>query len=231
MATAREAIELARSQVGYTAKSDPEPGSKYGRWYASMTQTPYFGMNGVPYCAMFASWVLWQLGVSCAGTPGASCTAIMTAAKKAGAWVDAADLMPGDLVLFDWGGDGSPDHVGIVVEPKGAYARTVEGNTSPGTAGSQGNGGGVWERDRPYGYIVGGVRPMYDSEEDEDVTEKDKQDIARMCAEYVYGDKDKKANLNMYNTMHWSYVNTGTLVKLLKGAIVTLERIAKKVGA
>jgi hypothetical protein len=66
----------------------------------------------------------------------------------------------GDLVLFDFDGDGqADDHIGIVVRvvhlpsTGGRYAgsyilKTVEGNTSSGVAGSQTDGGGVYIRTR-----------------------------------------------------------------------------------
>lgn len=60
----------------------------------------------------------------------------------------------GDLVLYDFNGDGrADDHIGIVVNVLkvggGFYTlRTVEGNTSSGVAGSQQDGGGVFVRTR-----------------------------------------------------------------------------------
>lgn len=66
----------------------------------------------------------------------------------------------GDLVLFDWDGDGrANDHIGIVVKvihlatTKGRLfgsfiLKTVEGNTSSGVAGSQSEGDGVYVRTR-----------------------------------------------------------------------------------
>lgn len=66
----------------------------------------------------------------------------------------------GDLVLYDFDGDGqADDHIGIVTRvihlPStkgrlfGSYVlRTVEGNTSSGVAGSQGDGDGVFIRTR-----------------------------------------------------------------------------------
>lgn len=61
----------------------------------------------------------------------------------------------GDLVLYDFDGDGqTDDHIGIVVRvlsisiPGCWLIRTVEGNTSSGKAGSQGDGGGVYIRTR-----------------------------------------------------------------------------------
>lgn len=44
--------------------------------------------------------------------------------------------------------------------------QTIEGNTSPGTSGSQSNGGGVYRRARSYDSIIGVARPYYTEEED-----------------------------------------------------------------
>ncbi len=35
---------------------------------------------------------------------------------------------PGDLVLYDWGLDGSPDHIGIIESAAGGKLSTIEGN-------------------------------------------------------------------------------------------------------
>ena len=34
-----------------------------------------------------------------------------------------------DIIFFDWGGDGVPDHVGIVEKTEGGTVYTVEGNS------------------------------------------------------------------------------------------------------
>lgn len=36
---------------------------------------------------------------------------------------------PGDVIFFDWEGDGSSDHVGIVIGTDGQRVYTVEGNS------------------------------------------------------------------------------------------------------
>lgn len=36
----------------------------------------------------------------------------------------------GDLIFFDWGNDGSIDHVGIVVNVEDGFVNTIEGNRS-----------------------------------------------------------------------------------------------------
>lgn len=152
MATASDLLKIARAEVGYDRYSDPERGTKYGRWYESEVDGAGgydYGANGVAYCAMFVSWVLARAGVKCAGFPGAYCPSIHHKQTLA-----AAQLKAGDVVLFDWGDDGIDDHVGFVVsnDTKAKTVKTIEGNTS---------GGKVAERTRAYSTICGGIRPSY----------------------------------------------------------------------
>lgn len=73
---------------------------------------------------------------------------ILNFAKKIGAWKTSGQNY-GDEPLFDWNLDGTIDHVGASYpDPSAAAFRSIEGNTSPGTAGSQSNGGGAWIRYR-----------------------------------------------------------------------------------
>lgn len=161
---AQSVLDLARGEIGYSRWTDPQAGTKYGRWYADMTGEPYYGESGVPYCAMFASYVFAHAGASCVGLPSAYCPYIVRDAKAAGKAVSKYDALPGDVVLFDWGGDGVADHVGIVESNPGSYLVTIEGNTSSGASGSQGNGGGVYRRTRSFGVVCCVIRPSYDSE-------------------------------------------------------------------
>ena len=162
MGSVRDVLRIAANEIGYTNRSDPKAGSKYGRWYAEITKSPYFGTNGVPYCAMFVSWVLAQAGVKCAGFPGAGCTTAWRKAKSAGAVLSSKyHAQAGDVVLFDWDNSGDCDHVGIVEINRGSYIQTIEGNTSSGSYGSQGNGGGVYRRTRNWGVVRAIIRPQY----------------------------------------------------------------------
>ena len=155
MGTISDVLYCARDWIGYSRWTDPEEGTVFGRWFAEKTGEPHFGVSGVPYCAMFASYCLDWAGVPCAGMPSAYCPDIVSAGEDAGATVSCEDAEPGDLVLFDWGGDGLADHVGIVKEnhPSDGYMTTIEGNTSSGAGGSQSNGGVVAQRQRGYGSI------------------------------------------------------------------------------
>lgn len=161
--TASDVLAKARTQIGYSRWTDPEQGTIYGRWYAK-DHGSYYGTNGVPYCAMFVSWVFAQVGATCAGLPEAYCPYILNKAKSAGkVRSNKKDAQPGDVVLFDWGGDGVCDHVGIVEKNYGSYIQTIEGNTSSGSSGSQSNGGGVYRRTRAWSSVKAVVRPNYGS--------------------------------------------------------------------
>lgn len=150
--TANDVLAKARGEIGYSRWTDPQTGTKYGRWYASYTGVSYYAQNGVPYCAMFTSWVFNQVGAKCAGLPAAYCPYIVRDARNAGKTVSKANAKPGDVVLFDWQGDGTADHVGIVESNHGTYMTCIEGNTDNGI---------VARKNRPYSCICCVVRPNY----------------------------------------------------------------------
>ena len=72
MGTISDVLYCARDWIGYSRWTDPEEGTVFGRWFAEKTGEPYFGVSGVPYCAMFTSYCLDWAGVPCAGMPSAS---------------------------------------------------------------------------------------------------------------------------------------------------------------
>lgn len=159
--TADALVELAKSQIGYDRFTDPEQGTKYGRWYAKLTNSPWFGTTGVHYCAMFTSWCLYQLGITCTGCPTASCTSgLLNSARYAGKLLPCSELRKGDLILFNWTSAGfyaaEADHVGIVVANHGSWLDTVEGNVDNGK---------VRGKTRYPADVVGGIRPNFEKEE------------------------------------------------------------------
>lgn len=160
--TASKALAWAASQIGYTRWDDPEEGSLYGRWYAKKHGT-YYGTSGVPFCAMFASWCLTD-DDGASVIPGGDFAYVpygINAARVAGQLVAPSNAAPGDLICFDWDGDGVADHVGLVEANYGSWVQTIEGNTSSGAAGSQSNGGGVWRRTRDWDSVCAVIRPSY----------------------------------------------------------------------
>lgn len=145
-------ILVAKGEVGYSRWADPEQGTKYGRWYAQITGSPYYGASGVPYCAMFVSWCLDRANVSCEGFPRAVAIDARDGFNRALAPQDARG---GDVIGFDWDTDHKGDHVGIVTARTGDYVTisTIEGNTGNGE---------VRECTRHLSQCTIGVRPYYD---------------------------------------------------------------------
>lgn len=155
--TAESVLAVARNEIGYSRWDDPQPGTKYGRWYEEQIDRDSgnydFGASGVPFCAMYVSWVLAQAGASCVGFPGAYCPSIVQAGRSRGKTVSCSNARPGDVVLFDWNGDGDSDHVGFVESNSGSYLQCIEGNT---------NNGAVARRTRAYSTVICVIRPDYD---------------------------------------------------------------------
>ncbi|MBX3172253.1 MAG: CHAP domain-containing protein [Candidatus Eremiobacteraeota bacterium] len=87
-----------------------------------------------PWCAAFAINMMKDHGVL--DTKGLSnpnyCPTIKSWARDKGIWGESGKYTPkpGDAVLFDWEGDGTSDHIGIVEAVKNGKVYTIEGNSS-----------------------------------------------------------------------------------------------------
>ncbi|MBS1511133.1 MAG: peptidoglycan-binding protein [Bacteroidetes bacterium] len=134
-------IDTAASQNG-TVESPPNSNkTKYGKWY---------GLDGVKWCAIFVSWVYDHAGhhMERIDTVNGyqSCQSGYNFWKRNGCLVK--DPQPGDVVLYDWGGDGVCDHTGIFVQWVDAEKTMLmawEGNTEQG---NDSDGGRVMLRQR-----------------------------------------------------------------------------------
>lgn len=158
MATGNDLLRVASKYVGYNRFDDPLTGTIFGRAFAALHGEAY-AANGVPYCDMYVTKCLREIGITnfdSAYVPGRIATA------RARGWLVLREkAQPGDLVCFDWDGDGVADHIGIV-EIKYAWSfQTIEGNTSGSWRGSQSNGGGVYRRVRSFDTVIAVIRPPY----------------------------------------------------------------------
>lgn len=200
MATAKQVLLFAQSDLGYTEFPRGSNQTKYGEW---------FGLNGQPWCMMFAQWCYAKAGVKLPNTTTASCGTMMRSAQSTGCWV-IEDYQPGDLVIYDFPGGAAVDHCGIVESASASRIVAIEGNTG---AGNDANGGQVQRRDRPKKYIKGAVRPQFDTEEDDemiyyaklsDVPEKFRPTIDKlMTAGIIQGDgSDPTGNGDVINLSH-----------------------------
>lgn len=138
-------IEVTKAQIGIV-EGPKDNQTKYGA---------FTGANYQPWCGSFVIWCFNQAGVPLAGGKATVYTPSGAAAfKKAKAWTDAdkANPKPGDVVYFDFPGDGVDriSHVGIVIKNNNdGTVTTIEGNTS-GVSGDQRNGGMVLQKVRGF---------------------------------------------------------------------------------
>lgn len=111
-------VEVALTQLGN------EGGQPYWSWY---------GFGGrVEWCACFVSWCADQCGYLERGIiPKFSlCSDGVDWFKKNGQWQNKNyEPQTGDLIFFDWGNNGTIDHVGIVEKCENGRVYTVEGNS------------------------------------------------------------------------------------------------------
>lgn len=158
--SADNVLAIARREIGYTARSDPQRGSKYGRWATQVTGQQWFSAAArqVPWCNLFVSYCFAHAGQSEAIGMSRSSVFAYTVAhlswfRSRGLIIPVGQAQPGDVVFFDWRPGGEPvEHVGIVERNLGGgVLQTIEGNTSGGRLGSQSHGGGVWRRKRKRG--------------------------------------------------------------------------------
>ena len=111
-------VEVALTQLGN------EGGQPYWSWY---------GFDGrVEWCACFVSWCADQCGYIESGIipKFSGCVDGSNWFKGNGQWQDRNyDPQAGDIIFFDWEGDGETDHVGIVEKCENGVVYTVEGNS------------------------------------------------------------------------------------------------------
>lgn len=111
-------VEVALTQLGN------ERGQPYWSWY---------GFDGrVEWCACFVSWCADQCGYLDSGIiPKFSlCSDGVDWFSGNGQWQNRSyEPSAGDIIFFDWDGDGTTDHVGIVEKCENGIVYTVEGNS------------------------------------------------------------------------------------------------------
>lgn len=84
--------------------------------------------NYDPWCAAFVGACSGALALQGVIPVTASCARLEQGLKEKGAVITTAP-QPGDIVLFDWNGDGKyDDHTGIVVKNENGKITTIEGN-------------------------------------------------------------------------------------------------------
>ena len=157
---ARDALDAARGELGNTESPAGSNRTKYGRW---------MGLDGQPWCMSFVQWCFAQAGQALPCRTD-SCSALLRWYRANQPERVVRDPLPGDIVIYRFG------HTGIVESAAGGSITAIEGNTSPGSSGSQDNGGGVFRRTRSRSTAEAYIRPA----EEENMTGKEIYDA--LCA-------------------------------------------------
>lgn len=144
-------VAAARGELGNAENPPNSNNNKYGEWY---------GLNGFPWCAMFVSWCFDKADIPLGNIDDAKgyryCPSAFLYWKHTQQLTSTPKI--GDIVLFDWEGDGKCDHTGIFIKDNGDgnTFTAIEGNTSNN---NNSNGGQVMERKRHYSLVKAFVNP------------------------------------------------------------------------
>jgi hypothetical protein len=150
-----KALKNAIEDLNKTESPAGSNNIEFSRWYMGSDGKAWSAAHpGPPYCAMGATKWYVEAGSKelVKGVRYAYCPFIVADARAGNhklSVVRVRDVKPGDLVMYDWEGNGVSDHVGLFekwVDQKDGYFQAVEANTSPDDSGSQSNGGGVFRR-------------------------------------------------------------------------------------
>lgn len=157
MATANDVLDIALGEVGYKAASDPEAGSKYGRWMADLTGEEWLrgSSTSIWWCTMFVSWCLAQAGQGCTGFPSYNTDVVL---GKGPQLVYREDAQPGDIIIWDWDSNGATDHIGFVYKHEpGSFGSltTIEGNYQNSVA--------IVDRSDVWSLVSAVIRPDYET--------------------------------------------------------------------
>ncbi len=132
----RDLLKIAETQLGYTESQrnfEAVP-DEYGDGYTLKGWTRYGAWYGIPYgdwCAMFISFCLNYADIPESAVPyDCATTTWIDSLSSRGMYAPAGsyDPKPGDLIFFDWEGDGLSDHVGIVWAVNSGSITAIEGN-------------------------------------------------------------------------------------------------------
>lgn len=157
--TASTALEWARDQIGTREQpAGSNWGPKISDWIRASGYT-----YPVPYCQCGANAAAVHGGAPQLKT-GYTPYVLQGMYREQGfVPIPLSQAEASDFVYFKWPGLSGAicDHVGVLESLTASTVTCVEFNTSPGAAGSQNNGGGVYRRTRSRSLVAGAVSVPY----------------------------------------------------------------------
>ena len=139
-------IEIAKSQLGVKESPPNSNEVKFNEWFYGKKVSGHL----FAWCGTFVSWCFAEakmpLGTIDYLRGFAGCPYAVNNVSKWGRLVTVPQ--EGDVVFFDWQGDGIFDHTGLFIKDNGGgMFQSIEGNTS---LTNDSNGGEVMLRERKY---------------------------------------------------------------------------------
>jgi len=154
----QKVIDIAKLEIGVVESPPNSNNVKYNTWFYDQEVKDGFNLKGekdanakYPWCGTFVSFCFdkceLNLGKIGWSRGFAGCPYAVEKVAKWGKIVTIPEI--GDVVFFDWQGDGKFDHTGIFEKDLGkGLFQSIEGNTA---FGNDSNGGCVMVRaDRKY---------------------------------------------------------------------------------
>ena len=213
MTTAKQILNLAKKQIGNTR-------TKYVKAY---------GVN-TDWCVIFIWWLFMELKSSSLFYDGKK-TAYVPSVDNWGAinklFVAKKNAKIGDLVIFDWYGDKTRDHIGIIekVNDNGTIT-TIEGNTTT-------KAGKVDRKTRLMSDVYHIIRPKY-AKEELIIKAGEYKTLYKMNVRAGAGIKYRQKlvkELTPDGKKKATSKNPNAKAKYKKGIIFTASKIYKKDGA
>lgn len=150
----QDVLNKALSQDGITEWPANSNKSPYGLWYSP-------SLDGQKWCAMFVSWVFHHAGHPLGAIQTKNgihhCQSAHNYYKEKGKLTTTPQ--PGDIVIYDWEGNGHADHIGIFIKWTTTDKTSIEaweGNTS---TSNDTDGGRVMKRVRSRNLIKSFINP------------------------------------------------------------------------
>ena len=120
-------LEQARSWLGITEYDGRF--SEIIRAYNEIPNARGPALASYPWCAIYVSAVFWK-AIGESRFAEMACDAMIQKFQNLGAYSVSGRAEVGDVIFYDWDGNGTSDHVGIITEVTGSGYTVIEGNKS-----------------------------------------------------------------------------------------------------
>jgi hypothetical protein len=135
-----DVVAIAQSQIGYQESTANYQLDSSGNMMGYTRYGDWYGMPYENWCAMFASFCIRYAEIPAEAFPVNSSCQGWIEELQSDDWemyytrTELADMSrdpaPSDVIFFDFNGDGSSDHVGLVEYYEDGTVHTIEGNTA-----------------------------------------------------------------------------------------------------